>query len=423
MISKKIVNWLTKMKQKHLLDVNIINLNKINNWEFNKTEIFHISKKFFKIVGIRVFSNFYKDNWDQPIIIQDEVGILGIIKDPNTKKYLLQAKVEPGNINKLQLAPTVQATKSNYSGVHGGNKVPYIEHFLKLKNIKKYNQSEQGFRYLQKFNSNILITNIKNIKKNEDFYWFSKNEIKKLIFKKNIINMDTLSIFSSVLKKNKKDKPIHNKRKIEKWLKILDKKFYMKIKIIKLDLLGDWLVKSKRIKHKNKKHFSIMGVNVKTTRREVNNWSQPIIQGKNLAFVGFIKTKIGDTDHYLCRYILKPGLKKSVIGCTINTSDISEYYKKSYPNNIEKNLFNNFFKINKNNKKIVFDNILSDEGGRFYQCQVRCMVALINHKQLKTLSNNYIWLSYNQIVEMIKQRRVDIESRLLFACSNISKIQ
>ena len=423
MISQKIINWLTKMNKKHLLNVEIIDLNKIKNWEFNKNEILHVSKKFFKIVGLKVFSNFYKDNWDQPIIIQNEVGILGIIKDPNTKKYLLQAKVEPGNINKLQLAPTVQATKSNYSGVHGGNKVPYIDHFLKLKSNKRYSQSEQGFRYLKKFNSNILIKNIEHVKKNEDFYWFSKNEIIKLIFKKNIINMDTLSVFSSVLKKNKKDKPIHSVKKIEKWLKILDKKFYIKTKIVKLNELKDWIVNSKWIRHKNKKHFSIIGVNIKTSMREVNSWSQPIIQGKNMAFAGFIKTKINNTEHYLCRYVLKPGLKNSFIGCTINTSDMSEYSRKNFPNNKEKKLFNDFFKLKKNYKNIVFDNILSDEGGRFYQCQVRCMVTLINYSDITTLPSNYIWLSYNQIVEMIKKRRVDIESRLLFACNNISNIQ
>ena len=74
---------------------------------------------------------FYKKkNWDQPIIVQKEIGILGILKKNN--KYLLQAKFEPGNINKIQISPTVQATKSNYTQVHGGKKVPFLNYFLKL---------------------------------------------------------------------------------------------------------------------------------------------------------------------------------------------------------------------------------------------------------------------------------------------------
>ena len=418
MISQKITKWLKKQEKKHLLKVKIINLSKLNNWKFNKIKIYHQSKKFFQIVGIKVISNFYKNNWDQPIIIQNEVGILGIIKNIKTKKYLLQAKVEPGNINKLQLAPTVQATKSNFSRVHGGNKVPYIEYFLRIKKISRYNQSEQGFRYFHKFNSNILIKNIKNIKKKPDFYWFSKKEIKDLICKKNIINMDTLSVLSSVLKKTKKDHPINTKKKINNWLKTFDKKFYIKAKVINFDKLKDWSVNLKNITHKKKKHFSVIGVNVETNRREVNNWSQPILKGKNMAFAGFIKTKINNTDHYLCRYILKPGLKKSVIGCTINTSDISTYFENTSFNSIEK-----FFFSKEAKKNIVYDNILSDEGGRFYKCQIRYIISAINYEKVKKIPKNYIWVSYNQIVEMIKNKRLDIESRLLFACNNINFIE
>ena len=166
-----------------------------------------------------------------------------------------------------------------------------------------------------------------------------------------------------------------------------------------------------------------MGVDIKTNKREINNWSQPIIKGKNMAFAGFLKTKINDTDHYLCRYILKPGLRKSVIGCTLNISDISEYNKVNKSNSTEKKIFKDFFKTKNNNVNIIFDNILSDEGGRFYQCQVRCMISSLDYKIIKTIPDNCIWLSYNQIVEMIRKKRVDIESRLLFACCNVEQIK
>ena len=103
------------------------------------------------------------ENWDQPIIVQNEMGILGILKDSKKNKYLLQAKVEPGNRNKLQLSPTVQATKSNYQRVHGGKKIPYLNYFLKNNNnfVAQY---EQGYRYLYKSNYNSLINVKKKIK-------------------------------------------------------------------------------------------------------------------------------------------------------------------------------------------------------------------------------------------------------------------
>ena len=119
----------TKKKQK--ISCKIKSLNNLECWIKNDNRIYHSSGKFFKIVGIDVKSNMIGKNWDQPIIVQKELGILGIIKDKIKNRYLLQAKVEPGNKNKLQLSPTVQATKSNYKRVHGGKKIPYLNFFFK----------------------------------------------------------------------------------------------------------------------------------------------------------------------------------------------------------------------------------------------------------------------------------------------------
>ncbi len=356
------------------------------------------------------------------MIVQNEVGILGIIKNTKTNKYLLQSKVEPGNINKLQLAPTVQATKSNYSRVHGGKKVPYINYFLKSKKAIPSLQSEQGFRYLNKFNSNILLKTSKFIEIKPEFYWFNKNEIKELIKIRNIINMDTLSVFSSFMTKVKKDYPINSIRKIYDWVKINNKKFFMKTKIVDLIKLKDWTYNSTKIEHKKKKHFSIIGINASTNKREIKNWSQPIIKGKEMAFAGFIKTKFNNIEHYLCRYILKPGLMSGVISCTVNTSDINNYSKNHTLNINEKYFIKKYFFSQYSKKNIIYDNTLSDEGGRFYQCQIRYMISKLLYPDSIKIPNNYIWISHNQIVDMIKDQKLDIEARLLFACANLDYI-
>ena len=186
MINKNVLKWLNDQRKKQLLNVQKIKLSKLSKWIYNNKEIYHKSKKFFKITGLRVQSNFYnKKSWDQPIIIQNEIGILGIIKNIKTSKYLLQAKVEPGNINKIQISPTVQATKSNYSRVHGGKTIPFIKYF-KRRNKNFSLQSEQAFRYYNKKNSNIITYVSKRIDLNEKFRWFSKIEILNLLKKKKL---------------------------------------------------------------------------------------------------------------------------------------------------------------------------------------------------------------------------------------------
>ena len=422
MSNKNFNRWFISQKKKQKINIKIKSLNKLTNWHKNKKHITHNSRKFFKIIAIDVKSNMIGKNWDQPIIIQNEKGILGILKDSVKNKYLLQAKVEPGNKNRLQLSPTVQATKSNYQRVHGGKKIPYLSYFLK--NRKNFeDQFEQGYRYLYKSNYNSLINVKKKIKILKNYFWLDKADIKELVKKRSILNMDTISVFSTFLKKEKKDIPLNSHTKILKWISKKDRFYRLKTKIKPLNSLKDWKVTNEKIIHKKNKHFSVIGINIKSNKREIKEWDQPIIKGKKLAFVGFIISKFNETNHYLCRYNKKPGLRNSTLSCSINTSDIKNYKKINTLSEFQKYLINNFL-IKKNKKfKTIYENILSDEGGRFYNCEIKYKALLTNKNFKIKLPKDYMWISQNQMIKMIKRKKIDIEARLLFGCINIDKIK
>ncbi len=419
MTNSGLLKWLNFQKKIQYLNVKKKDLIFLKEWNINKKEIYHKSKKFFKIIGIRIKSNFYKKNWDQPIIFQNEIGILGIIKNIKTKKYLLQAKAEPGNINKVQISPTVQATKSNYFRVHGGKSIPYLKYFVK-KNRYFSLQSEQAFRYFNKQNSNIIAFTSKNIDLSSSFRWFSKNEIIYLLYKKNLINMDTLSVFSSFIKKNKKDFPLNSKKFILKSKSSFNKKYFLKSKKINLNSLKKWNFSSKSIIHTTKKYFSIIGIKVETNKREVNKWYQPIIKGSKLAFVGFIIKKFNNTEHYLCRHILKPGSRSSTYTCTMNTSNLSRYKNNKDLSIFQKEIISKYFTNRR--KNIFYDNVLSDEGGRFFHSQIKYSVCKLNKSENIDLPEDYIWLSKNQIITLISKKQIDIEARLLFGIVNFKGI-
>ena len=57
MINKQIFRWLQQQRKKQFLTINKINLSKLQKWVFNKKEIYHQSKRFFRIVGIKINSN------------------------------------------------------------------------------------------------------------------------------------------------------------------------------------------------------------------------------------------------------------------------------------------------------------------------------------------------------------------------------
>ena len=418
MINKSVSKWLIDQRRKQLLIVKKKDLSKLTKWVFGKKELYHKSKKFFKITGIRVHSNLYnKKRWDQPIIVQNEIGILGIIKNIKTNKYLLQAKVEPGNVNKIQISPTVQATRSNYSRIHGGKTIPFLNYFKK-KNKHFSLQTEQALRYYNKKNSNIVSYVSKKINSDQKFRWFSKNEILNLLKERNIINMDTLSVFSSFIKKRKIDFPLNKKKSIIVWKNSLNKKYFLKSKIINLNLIKNWNLTKKKISHQTNNYFSVIGIKVKTNNREITDWSQPIIEGSKMSFVGYLIKKFKNTNHYLCRYIIKPGSKVATYTCSVNTSKFVSYRRSKDLTDFQKKLIFKFFI---NSKDIIYNNILSDEGGRFYHSQIKYMACKLSKDQNIELPETYIWLSQNQIIDLINKQKIDIEARLLFGIINFKE--
>tara|TARA_B100000965_G_scaffold402682_1_gene429133 strand:+ start:528 stop:1790 length:1263 start_codon:yes stop_codon:yes gene_type:complete len=418
MISINSLNWIRKQKIKQKIKIKINKISKLDKWKYDKYMLFHVSKKFFKIIGINIKTNFFKKGWDQPIIQQNEIGILGIIKNIKENKYLLQAKIEPGNINKLQLSPTLQATKSNYSIVHGGKRVLFLNFFLGKQKFKSI-QSEQAFRYYNKNNANILLNTNRKIDHSNQFKWFKKDEIFWLLKKKNLINMDTLSVFSCFIKKRSLDLPVNNSKDIKRWILNNDKKYYLKTKIKAISDLKDWNITKDKIIHKNNNFFSIIGLNIISNTREVKKWSQPIIKGKDMSLAGFIMKDFNKTCHYLCRYILKPGSNKSTISCTVNTSDIKNYKKLNTLSNFQKKIIKEFFLNKKTN--FIYNNILSEEGGRFYHSQINYKAIYLKSNQNLNKPNSYIWISQNQMIELIRKRKIDIEARLLFGILNIKE--
>ena len=130
----------------------------------------------------------------QPVIVQPEIGFLGIIccKFDGVMHFLMQAKIEPGNINKIQISPTIQATKSNFTQKHGGAKPPYLEYF---ENAAKYEivvdqiQSEQSSRFYKKRNRNIIIRVDEEVPVLPSHRWMTLAQIKQLMRVDNLVNI------------------------------------------------------------------------------------------------------------------------------------------------------------------------------------------------------------------------------------------
>jgi len=201
-----IKKWITQRNEAVQIVIENIRFGEMDKWKLDRENglLKHTSGRFFTIEGINITTNWGKvGEWEQPIINQPEIGYLGIItrEVDGILYFLLQAKIEPGNVNNVQLSPTLQATKSNYTQVHKGKKPLYLEYFQNAKPeqiLLDQIQSEQGSRFLRKRNRNIIIKIDEEIPINEDFKWLTLGQIKELIRTDNLVNMDTRTVISGI---------------------------------------------------------------------------------------------------------------------------------------------------------------------------------------------------------------------------------
>ena len=193
-----VLKWFKLRNLKNKMKVKKININQVRDWHHDKNgNLFHKSKQFFKVTGVRVFKAEREvSSWDQLILAQKHGGILAILmreKKNRVIEFLLYARKEPGDIN-LKLCPSFSATQSNINLAHGGKKTPLTDIILDKKGtnlICKTIHYEEGARFWRKTNQNLLIKiNEKRQSKikGKDFIWLNMSQIKKLNLIKGIIN-------------------------------------------------------------------------------------------------------------------------------------------------------------------------------------------------------------------------------------------
>ena len=204
-----IIDWFNKKREESDMIVEEIGIDELDKWNVDKNSgnVTHDSGGFFQIIGVKVSNTFDREvgkkGWTQPMIAKNPGGILGILmkRINGIPHYLLQAKAEPGNIGKLQLSPTLQATTSNLLKAHGGIQPLFAEYFDESNNGKviyaKW-QSEDGGRFHLKSNYNMIVEvdEDENLDIPDSFIWITLFQIKQLLKIENFVGPHIRGIIS-----------------------------------------------------------------------------------------------------------------------------------------------------------------------------------------------------------------------------------
>ena len=435
--TEDLLNWIKELNETTYVSISECSINDSTMWFFDdyNGEVLNRKRSFFSIKGIRYFVNgdFIHE---QPIIIQPEIGYLGIIcKEIEGKlHFLMQAKIEPGNVNCVQISPTIQATKSNFMRAHGGALPEYFEYF---ENSAKYNviydqiQSEQSARFYKKRNRNMIMIVNDEIEVHRNFRWMTLGQIKKLMDIDNLVNMDSRTVLSGLpfilekltdaeleeVRDQFTDKALFNSLFMSSpsetisciFQKLNDYKMFQEVTtaFVPLNQLVDWKIDAMGIICKQQADFMVRYYDIEISGREVRKWIQPLFKAIGMATYGLI-TKIKDDKRYfLVRAKAEIGsFDKIELGPSVSWEPSYYLY---YDNKVDQ-IFRNHIE---EGKGIICNVVLSEEGGRFYHEQNRNVIMEINEDI--ELPKDYIWADFaslNYLVQVNNYLNIQLRNLL-----------
>lgn len=418
--------WFAERRRRHRHEVRRTDLARLDGWEVDPGTgaVAHRTGRFFSVQGLEIDTD-HRDpgRWSQPVIVQPEIGILGIaVRVVDGRVHcLMQAKTEPGNVNQLQLSPTVQATRSNYSRVHGGRAVPYLEHFQVPRHgrwVYDALQSEQGSWFLAKRNRNLIVEVDEDLPLHDDFCWLSLDRIALLLREDNIVNMDARTVLAGlpflltgVLATGPGPRPRHTTAELLSWFTEAKSRHRLTRRLVPLAGLPDWEWRDGAIVHRSGRYFSVIGVDVVATGREVARWSQPLIAPCGRGVIGFLGRLIDGAFHVLVHAKTEAGTLDVVeMGPTV--SCIPTNYGDDAPRPPYLEAFERAPA-----DRVLVDVVQSEEGGRFHHAESRYMIVDIGDELGTDVPPDYCWMTLGQLTAFVRHgNHVNVAARCLLSC-------
>ncbi|GAA3783657.1 NDP-hexose 2,3-dehydratase family protein [Streptomyces coacervatus] len=432
-------SFLEKRSASSSYSVEEVPLDALPNWRIGD-RLSHSSGRFFAVEGLSIRTDFGpKPEWCQPIIIQPEIGILGIIvkRIHGVHHFLMQAKMEPGNSELVQYAATVQATPSNYQRVHGGRPTPYLEYFREHAGRRiVFDQllSEHASWYLHKRNRNMIveIPEDEHIAVADDFAWLTLGQLRHQLERGNRVNMNARTVLSGISYAAQDDADSYGDIRdpfrlqvVEShaagrsndevsaamtWLIDQKSKFSLDVRRISLGEMDEWASGTDSIRHRENRYFRIVGLSVSATSREVGAWSQPMLEPTSGNVVALICQRRAGVLQFLVQAMIQPGLTDRLeLAPTVQLTPGTYSGPEDLPPLAEY--------LDAPQSWIRLKAVQSEDGGRFLHADTTHLVVNVPEEHTIDAPDNYRWMTLGSLNRLIRSGHyVNVEARSLIAC-------
>ena len=421
--------WIQQERTRSQLRVHPILLSRSREWKLNdQGAVTHRTGRFFRVVGVEYFDVHRQSRLQQPLIDQREIGTLCFLatKSAGSWEVLLQAKAEPGNVNGVQIAPSVQATESNYESVHGGQPVLYLDLAHRGEGSVLYHQcqSEQNTRFLAKLNINRVVRLDESVAPaNCSYRWWPLKNLLALLGESHLINTDARSVLASwlltepevlaqclnrgdplgLLESFESDETYHTADALCDWLDELQQVGNVSRQIVPLSQMQLPWVWNDGLLDSTDHAFFLQQIAVECQTREVTHWDQPIFASPRETKLIMVMGRIGGTLHLLLQARLDAGNGRGFELTTTVQAESPE--TQSYEETCYLHCLPTL-----STPLLRFRN--SEEGGRFDRCVSHYEIAWTDWPKQFPETAFHRWVSLSQVGHWLREaNRVTNELR------------
>jgi dTDP-4-dehydro-6-deoxy-alpha-D-glucopyranose 2,3-dehydratase len=446
----EVSGWLHERALAHEFAVNRIPFAELRGWDFRPEtgNLVHQSGRFFSVEGLRSAPRRHPSAAGagdepgaavcQPIINQPEIGILGILvrQFDGVPHFLMQAKAEPGNSRPTMLSPTVQATQSNYTQVHGGAQVNYLEYFNGAARgavIADVLQSEHGDWFYRKRNRNMLVEVSDPVPAHDDFCWLTLGQINELLRQDNVINMDARTVlcclpqpdldeqgrgpddafgWALAASRDPRRGAVATTAELLSWFTALRSEPNLDVTRVPLRALPGWQRDEMAISRCDDGFFRVVAVDVKADGREVGSWTQPMIEPRGPGLSAFLTREYDGVLHLLVRARAEGGFLDAVeLGPTVQCMAESQF--------AEENPLLLAQIPSAASPRIRYEAVHSEEGGRFLNASGRYLIVQSDGRLPDAAPLGCAWMTVDQLTGLLRHSQyVNVQARTLIACLN-----
>lgn len=429
--TQEVMEWIDCRKRTVEVDIRKISFDKCEGWFLADEEgaIRNDAGTFFKIAGLR-FGDGSGGLVEQPILLQNEIGYLGFLckKFDGILHFLVQAKIEPGNVDAVQLSPTIQATKSNFTRKHQGRAPSYLEWFLDAEPddvVVDSLQSEQSSRFLGKRNRNIIVFTDEDVSVLPSHCWMTLGQLSKCLIIDNMVNMDTRTVLSCI---PYAFAPVGQNESWPSWIdpargvdwgvrnaiirSINDAKMFDEShrELIDVRALESWSMGETSLACDYEYPFKVVFCDIKIEGREVRRWCQPLFEAEGRALFGLLCRMREGRAEFLVKLSPEMGSFDVLeLGPTVQHEAFS-----LEPNNPVECFFQKCLSCGYG--EIAVDTLQSEEGGRFYHEENRNVIIWVSEDDDRVPEEDgYYWCDFLTLMELCQERLLNIQLRNLLS--------